>query len=230
MNAEFFKYVFENLCNVFVVCLIVVLVICLVWVTYVHIRSKPAKQNQSEKSPDNAAEDTAELNQEKSQKTQDEISLQSQKTETELKHLEQANLDEMQKKESQQPEIQPQKQVEEWQCDEAESKQISEKKLEQLRTDAENYWAFALPEYYKFREYSVLNDPYGTARKAIALKIFKMPKGKYTLIELNKQYQLLFKTYINPLPKDYSGISLKKVVLEKIFEELRNWIIKKKRV
>lgn len=92
----------------------------------------------------------------------------------------------------------------------------------QKKTACEEYWRKALPEYGKLGEYSVLNDPNGTARKAIAMKILNISNDKFTRTELVKQYRQLIKDY---LPKNDRQISRKKEVLEKACHELLNWAI-----
>lgn len=101
-------------------------------------------------------------------------------------------------------------------------KQRQKTEAMQKKTACEEYWCKALPEYGKLGEYNVLNDPNGTARKAIAMKILKLTNNEFTRTELVKQYRQLIKDY---LPKNDRQISRKKEVLEKACHELINWAI-----
>ena len=95
-------------------------------------------------------------------------------------------------------------------------------KAKQKKIACEEYWRKALPEYGKFGEYNDLNDPKGTARKAIAMKILKISNSDFTRAELVKQYRQLIKDF---LPKNDRQITRKKEVLEKACHELLNWAI-----
>lgn len=95
-------------------------------------------------------------------------------------------------------------------------------KAKQKKIACEEYWRKALPEYGKFGEYNDLNDPNGTARKAIAMKILKISNSDFTRAELVKQYRQLIKDF---LPKNDRQITRKKEVLEKACHELLNWAI-----
>lgn len=95
-------------------------------------------------------------------------------------------------------------------------------KAKQKKIACEEYWRKTLPEYGKFGEYNDLNDPKGTARKAIAMKILKISNSEFTRAELVKQYRQLIKDF---LPKNDRQITRKKEVLEKACHELLNWAI-----
>ena len=160
------------------------------------------------------------------QKKAESAGCQPQKQEDEKKRKEQAeNAKQQEQLRKQQEAARKQQEAERL---EAERKQ-QEAERQRKKTEAlqkkiacEEYWRKALPEYGKFGEYNDLNDPKGTARKVIAMKILKISNSKFTRAELVKQYRQLIKDF---LPKNDRQITRKKEVLEKACHELLNWAI-----
>ena len=179
-------------------------------------RSKSAKRK-SDKFADSA---------ESKQKKAESSGCQLQKQKDEQKRKEQAENAKQQEQLRKQQEA-ARKQQEAERLEAERKKQETERQRQkteamQKKTACEEYWRKALPEYGKLGEYNVLNDPNGTARKAIAMKILNISNDKFTRTELVKQYRQLIKDY---LPKNDRQISRKKEVLEKACHELLNWAI-----
>lgn len=147
---------------------------------------------------------------------------QHQEQDDEEKRKKQAEYEKQQERLRKQQEAELQQRIEIAHKQQEAEQKCQKDEAKQKKIACEEYWRKALSEYGKFCEYNDLNDPKGTARKAIAMKILNISSNEFTRTELIKQYRQLIKDF---LPKNDRQITRKKEVLEKACHELLNWAI-----
>ena len=108
---------------------------------------------------------------------------------------------------------------------EAERKQqIAERKAKAELTPQEinKYWNFAKSEYSKFKTHNGDDDDDAdrAVRREIAMRILKLTNSYFTKTELNKQYQLMNRTYVFPLNKSAEERFSSWKVLKTAYDEL----------
>ena len=106
---------------------------------------------------------------------------------------------------------------------EAERKQqIAERKAKAELTPQEinKYWNFAKSEYSKFKTHNGDDDADRAVRREIAMRILKLTNSYFTKTELNKQYQLMNRTYVFPLQKSDEERFSSWKVLKTAYDEL----------
>ncbi len=234
MSAEYWNYVTSGFMPFFTFCVTCVMgVFCIGLTVYVVLYmwnggcEPEFFRSKSVKIKSDKFADTAESKRKKTASS----GCQHQKQDDEKKRKKQAEYKKQQERLRKQQEAELQQRIEiahKQQHLKAEEKQqeaelkYQKDKAKQKKIACEEYWRKALPEYGKFGEYNDLNDPQGTARKAIAMKILKISNSEFTRVELVKQYSQLIEDF---LQKNDRLITRKKEVLEKVYNELLNWAI-----
>lgn len=102
-------------------------------------------------------------------------------------------------------------------------KQEAERKAKAELTPQEinKYWNFAKSEYSKFKTHNGDDDDADRAvRREIAMRILKLTNSYFTKTELNKQYQLMNRTYVFPLQKSGEERFSSWKVLKTAYDEL----------
>ena len=217
--AELFNFVTSHPWSAFLGGAICVIgLICLLAAVLNQRIETQRKQQEAERKKQEAERLEAERKKQEAERLEAERQKQeAERLEAERKKQEAERLEaERKKQEAERLEAERQKQVAE------RKQQVAERKAKAELTPQEinKYWNFAKTEYGKFKAHNGDDDADRAVRREIAMRILKLTNSYFTKTELNKQYQLMNRTYVFPLNKSAEERFSSWKVLKTAYDEL----------